>query len=174
VEEKEMKQAMIMTLILVILGWIWLYPRKEVVESVDTGAFALDMIQVDIRGAVVFPGVYHFFEDVTVSEAITYAGGLSIEADVSKLQLSEWITSNRVIQVDSLNASVIDQIIKVNINKASFKDLLEIPYMTETKAASLIVYREAHGDFKHLDELLNVKNIGVVTLDKIKPYITLG
>ncbi len=110
-----MKQAMIMTLILVILGWIWLYPRKEVVESVDTGAFALDMIQVDIRGAVVFPGVYHFFEDVTVSEAITYAGGLSIEADVSKLQLSEWITSNRVIQVDSLNASVIDQIIKVNI-----------------------------------------------------------
>ncbi len=169
-----MKQAMIMTLILVILGWIWLYPRKEVVESVDTGAVALDMIQVDIRGAVVFPGVYHFFMDVTIGEAITYAGGLSIEADVSKLQLSEWITSNRLIQVDSLNASVVDQIINVNINKASFKDLLEIPYMTETKAASLIVYREAHGDFKHLYELLNVKNIGVATLEKIKPYITLG
>jgi DNA uptake protein ComE-like DNA-binding protein len=45
--------------------------------------------------------------------------------------------------------------------------------MTETRAASLIIYREAHGDFKHLDELLLVKYIGVVTLEKIKPYLTL-
>ena len=46
--------------------------------------------------------------------------------------------------------------------------------MTETRAASLIIYREQYGDFNHIDDLINVKNIGSVTLEKIKPYITLG
>ena len=169
-----MKQAIIMTFILVILGWIWLFPRTEDIEYVDTGAVSLEMIQVEIQGAVVFPGIYHFFQEVTVAEAVIYAGGFTEDADFSKLQLSQVITSSRAILVSSLNVEAIDEVIKVNINQASFKDLLEIPYMTETKAASLIVYREAHGDFKHLDELLNVKNIGVATLEKIKPYITLG
>jgi DNA uptake protein ComE-like DNA-binding protein len=52
--------------------------------------------------------------------------------------------------------------------------LLEIPYMTETRAASLIVYREANGPFLHFEELLNVKHIGPVTLENIKPYIKLN
>ena len=169
-----MRQAIIMICILVILGWIWLFPRKEKVEYVDTGAVALEMIQVEIKGAVVFPGVYHFFDEITLGEAIIYAGGLNQDADVSTIQLSELIISSRMIIVGSLNVEIDDVVVKVNVNQASFKDLLEIPYMTETKAASLIVYREAHGDFKHFDELLNVKNIGVATLEKIKPYISLG
>mgnify|MGYP000941994927 CR=1 FL=1 len=36
--------------------------------------------------------------------------------------------------------------------------------MTETRAASLIIYREQYGDFNHIDDLINVKNIGSVTL----------
>lgn len=169
-----MKQAIMMICILVILGWIWLFPRKEKVEYVDTGAVALEMIQIEIQGAVVFPGVYHFFDEITLSEVVIYAGGFNQDADISTIQLSELITSSRVIIVESLNVKIDDVVVKVNVNQASFKDLLEIPYMTETKAASLIVYREAHGDFKHFDELLNVKNIGVATLEKIKPYISLG
>jgi len=46
--------------------------------------------------------------------------------------------------------------------------------MTETRAASLVVYREAHGYFQSIDDLINVKYIGAVTLENIKPYITLG
>ena len=169
-----MKQAIVMTCIIVILGWIWLFPRSQAISYVDTGEVMLEMFEVEIKGAVVFPGIYHFFREVTIGEAITYAGGLMEEADLSKIQLSKLINSNNVIVVESVYVTVDNQIVKVNINQASFKDLLEIPYMTETKAASLIVYREAHGDFKHLDELLNVKNIGVATLEKIKPYIQLG
>ena len=83
------------------------------------------------------------------------------------------ITHDRQIVVLSLGEDPVQVLQKINVNQASFKELLTIPGMTETRAASLILYREAHGDFKHLDELLNVKYIGISTLEKIKPYLTL-
>jgi len=38
----------------------------------------------------------------------------------------------------------------------------------------LIIYREANGDFMTIDELINVKHIGPVTLENIRPHITVG
>jgi len=169
-----MKQAIIMTIVLVIIGWFWLFPRQEEIEYVNQGAIPIEMIEVEINGAVLFPGIYHFFEPLTVSEALTYAGGLLDEANLSSFNASEMITRNRQITISSLNITTENSNILVNVNQAGFKDLITIPGMTETRAASLIIYREQYGDFNHIDDLINVKNIGSVTLEKIKPYITLG
>jgi len=169
-----MKQAIIMTIVLVIIGWFWLFPRQEEIEYVNQGAIPIEMIEVEINGAVLFPGIYHFFEPLTVSEALTYAGGLLDEANLSSFNASEMITRNRQITISSLNITTENSNILVNVNQAGFKELITIPGMTETRAASLIIYREQYGDFNHIDDLINVKNIGSVTLEKIKPYITLG
>lgn len=169
-----MKQAMSMTVILVILGWFWLFPRPEEIEFIDQSAPELEMIEIDIKGAVQFPGIYHFFEPITLEEALDYAGGLLEDADKSSFNLSEIITRDRQITISSVNVSIETPTILVNVNTAGFKELITIPGMTETRAASLIIYREQYGKFNHLDDLINVKNIGIVTLEKIKPYITLG
>ncbi len=169
-----MKQAIIMTLALVILGWFWLYPRSETITTVDQTAIPIDTIEVDIQGAVVFPGIYIFFESTTLDQVLKRAGGFSDDADQSSLNLSQVITHDLSIRVASRNIVIDVSVILIDINKASFKELITIPGMTETRAASLIIYREQYGDFQHLDDLINVKNIGIVTLEKIKPYITLG
>lgn len=168
-----MRPYMILVIVLMIIGWIWLFPKTEEPVWIDHGKKPLEMIQVEIIGGVEFPGVYHFFEPITVGEALTYAGSIDDEADLSMLQLSELITSNRQIIISTSINEPIEYLEKLNINKASFKELIEIPGITETRAASIIIYREQHGDFKHLDELIHVKYIGVATLEKIKPYLTL-
>ncbi|PKK99460.1 MAG: hypothetical protein CVV57_02760 [Tenericutes bacterium HGW-Tenericutes-2] len=168
-----MKQKIMTIVIIMILLWIVLFPRGEKVETVDLEAKPLSIISVEIIGAVEFPGIYHFFEEVTVGDALAYAGNTLIDADMSLIMTSEIITRNRQILIPSINQEIEAPKILVNVNKASFKELITIPGMTETRAASLIIYREAHGDFKHVDELINVKHIGIATLEKIRPYIKL-
>ncbi|MFH0767872.1 MAG: helix-hairpin-helix domain-containing protein [Bacillota bacterium] len=169
-----MKQAIMMTIILVILGWFWLFPRQESIEYIDQAAIPYEIIEVEIKGAVLFPGVYHFFEPITLEEAFTYAGGLLEDADQTSFNMSEVIIRDRQITVSSINVTIETPTVLVNVNTASFKELITIPGMTETRAASLIIYREQYGKFNHIDEIINVNNIGTVTLEKIKPYITLG
>jgi competence protein ComEA len=168
-----MKSYRILVVFVCIVGWIWLFPRPEEKAWVERGKTQLEIIRIELAGAIEFPGVYHVFEPITISEALLLGGRLSEDADLSSIQLSEVITHDRQIVVLSLNEDPVQVIQKINVNQASFKELLTIPGMTETRAASLILYREAHGDFKHLDELLNVKYIGISTLEKIKPYLTL-
>jgi len=160
-----------MILGLIALGWIVFFPRKESDQVVNVGKEDIKIIVVDISGAVMFPGIYHFFEPLTVLDALNYAGNTLSDADLSSIMISELITKNKSIHIKSYEIEEQAQKILVNINKASFKELLTIPHMTENRAISLLLYREQNGSFSSLDDLLHVKNIGIVTLEKIKPYI---
>ena len=60
----------------------------------------------------------------------------------------------------------------VNINTASVHHLQRISGIGETKAAAIVEYREAHGGFKSVDELVNVSGIGEKTLDTIRDKLT--
>ena len=60
----------------------------------------------------------------------------------------------------------------VNINTASVHHLQRISGIGETKARAIVEYREAHGGFKSVDELVNVSGIGEKTLDAIRDKLT--
>ncbi|MDI6452312.1 ComEA family DNA-binding protein [Peloplasma aerotolerans] len=169
-----MRQAMIMTIILTVLGWVWLFPKDEEIEYINQGPVVLTPIDIEVKGAVEFPRTYRYFEPITIGDVLKKAKPLSNDADTSSIMYTEVIHSSRQVTVPSVHLEQVDSKIMVNVNKASFKELLEIPHMTEIRAASLIIYREAHGYFNTIDELINVKNIGVVTLENIRPYIKLG
>ncbi len=60
----------------------------------------------------------------------------------------------------------------VNVNTASAEELAEsLNGVGPSKAALIVEYREANGPFTHADELVNVKGIGVRTIDKNKDLI---
>lgn len=63
---------------------------------------------------------------------------------------------------------------KININSASQKDLESLPRIGPVTAKNIIEFREANGPFKTIQEITKVKRIGPKTLEKIKPFITLG
>ena len=62
----------------------------------------------------------------------------------------------------------------VNVNTASVEEIAEaLNGVGLSKAALIVEYREANGPFAHADELVNVKGIGVRTVDKNKNMILL-
>lgn len=56
----------------------------------------------------------------------------------------------------------------VNINTANVEELQQLKGIGAKKAAEIVAYREAHGEFKTVDELINVKGVGKATLEKLR------
>ena len=55
----------------------------------------------------------------------------------------------------------------VDINKADASTLAaELNGVGVSKAAAIVAYREANGPFRHIEDLSNVKGIGVKTVEK--------
>jgi competence protein ComEA len=60
----------------------------------------------------------------------------------------------------------------VNINTASAEQIAEsLNGVGLSKAALIVQYREANGPYTHMDELVNVKGIGLRTVDKNRELI---
>lgn len=74
---------------------------------------------------------------------------------------------NRIVEVvDS------DRVfLKVDINTAGLKELVEIPYIGKVRAGQIIEHRRQHGGFQSPERLKDVKGIGPATYKKIAPFI---
>ncbi len=72
-----------------------------------------------------------------------------------------------------LSASVALAAPRVNLNTASQAQLDTLPGIGPKKARAIIDWRKAHGGFKSVTELLQVKGIGRKTLEKLRPLVTL-
>lgn len=60
----------------------------------------------------------------------------------------------------------------VNVNTATAQQLAEnLKGIGASKAELIIAYREANGAFAHVDELVNVKGIGIKTIDQNRGLI---
>ena len=62
----------------------------------------------------------------------------------------------------------------VNINTASVEQLVELNGVGPAKAKAIVAYRDEHGAFKSIDQLANVKGIGLKTVEKNREMITLS
>lgn len=60
---------------------------------------------------------------------------------------------------------------KINLNTASSSELEKIPGIGAVMAGRIIAWREQHGAFKAVKDLLDVDGIGQKTLAKIEPYV---
>ena len=76
-------------------------------------------------------------------------------------------------EIDIINNtdSVIQE--KININEASKEVLMTIPGIGESKANSIIDYRNNNGNFNTIEDIKNVSGIGDKFFEQIKEYITI-
>ena len=62
----------------------------------------------------------------------------------------------------------------INVNTADVYDLQRLPGIGEKRAQDVIAYREEHGPFHSVDELVNVPGIGPAILENLRDYATTG
>ena len=164
-------------------------PKIETTVSEENA----DEIVVDIKGAVVKPGIYRVEKNAIVQDIITLAGGLTADADTSNLNLSKKVTDEMVITVytheEVKDLEKQDAIVEteketdettedplnglVSINTASLEELMTLPGIGEAKAKSIIQYRENCGKFAKKEDLLNISGIGEKVYAELEAYITI-
>ena len=63
---------------------------------------------------------------------------------------------------------------KININTGTKEELISIPGIGESRAESIIKYREENGDFTSIEDILLVSGIGNSLFEKMREYITVN
>lgn len=62
----------------------------------------------------------------------------------------------------------------ININTATVEQLETVKGFGPKTASAIVAYRDAHGDFKAVSDLVNVKGIGEKTLERVRDALTVG
>lgn len=60
---------------------------------------------------------------------------------------------------------------RLDLNTAAAADLQALPGIGEVKAAAIVAYREAHGGFSSVEELLQVRGIGEKLFADLKDHV---
>lgn len=71
----------------------------------------------------------------------------------------------------ALAAAANAQATQVDINKASVEQLVTIPGVGEATARRIVAFREEHGPFRRVEDLMKVRGIGEKSLEKLRPYV---
>ncbi len=156
-------------------------------------------IQVHVAGAVIHPGVYSLPAGSRLEQAIQAAGGAASSADLQALNLAAFLEdgsqllvptkaplatatpNNPQVRATDLPTQVSDWktptptvTFPININTATLQELDALPYIGQIRASEIIAYRQAHGPFKRIEDLLKVYGITQEVFDRIKGLITVG
>jgi len=134
-------------------------------------------LYVHIVGEVVTPGMYQLPLGARLVDAVFAAGGLTELADNSSVNLARELSDGEQVFVSSVNQQ--SETVGtssgglISINRASDKELEELPGIGPALSARIIAWREANGGFKSIEDLLKVSGIGENLLSGIKDSVTL-
>lgn len=157
-------------------------------ENASQPAETKALCYVHICGAVNAPGVYELEEGSRVYQAVEAAGGFLPEADEGYLNLAALISDGMKITVltreEAASAPAWEGEIggtgqqeaaapaKVNINTATQDQLMTLKGIGEARAADIIAYRQEHGPFRQIEDIMQVSGIKEAAFAKIKDDIT--
>ena len=144
-------------------------------------------IVVEIKGEVNRPDVYTLNENAIIKELIEAAGGLTENADLGNINIAKKLQNHELIYIANKNDSKKDiKVINseannslsqgkpngiININTASLEELKNLNGIGDSKAKSIIEYREKSGGFKSKEDIKNVTGIGEKMFERIKDQI---
>ncbi|MDL2262791.1 helix-hairpin-helix domain-containing protein [Bacteroidales bacterium OttesenSCG-928-I21] len=81
-------------------------------------------------------------------------------------------TSELLQQVQDYLIIETDDIKKINLNTAEYKNLISHPYIDKNNTTKILNYRKFAGEIKSFDELLQQKAVDKEFYDKLLPYFT--
>lgn len=156
-----------------------------------------EVIVVHIAGEINKPGIVRIKEGARIADIIEKAEGLTQEADITNVNLAYIVEDGQkiiipnkqdkkeqdseYIQTESGDTNLQDTIKQqekgekssmININKASQKELEQLPGIGPSTALKIIEYRKENGNFNGVEDIKNVPGIGDAKFENIKDNIS--
>ena len=139
-----------------------------------TATSAPDTLLVHVAGAVIAPGVVEVPANSRVIDAIDKAGGISEDAVLDGVNLARVVFDGEQIVVPRLGdegAGGGGQDAPISISLADSATLQTLPRIGPATAERIIAWRETHGPFRSVEDLLAISGIGPATLEGLRPLI---
>jgi competence protein ComEA len=134
-----------------------------------------DKVTVSITGQVKAPGVYSLPIGSRINDALIAAGGSLESADLTGVPLAQLLEDEESITIptreEEQNQSISTSQGKINLNTATLDQLESLPGVGEEKAKAIIDFREIHGKFSSIEDLLAVSGFGPSIFNSIKDKI---
>lgn len=149
-------------------------------------AAAIQPVVIDLRGEVMTPGVYELPPGARVQDAVDAGGGLTADADLSTVNLARRLRDGEVVVIAALprpgstapvSADPADDGAsppRVNINTATATELDALPGIGEVLAGRIVAFREEHGPYRSVDELIQVEGISAQTIEDFRELVATG
>ena len=131
-------------------------------------------IFVHVCGAVQKEGVYELPSGSRVYEALEMAGGFREDAASTEINQAEVLVDAMKIYVPTKEEVLTRQSTtsgKVNLNLASKEELMTLPGVGASKAESILRYREEHGRFQKIEDIMEISGIKEGLFEQIKDLI---
>jgi competence protein ComEA len=130
---------------------------------------------VDVVGAVIHPGLYRVPRGDRVYDAIAAAGGLTGDADPTRLpNLAGRLTDGEQVKVPLVSgASGGTAITRTSLNSATVEELALVPGFTEAFAQEVVDYRANFGGFQSTSELVDILGMSESDFIIARRYLTL-
>ena len=171
--------------------------RSEAVpETDDTQISEENGIQTEkcfvyICGAVNTPGVYEVTQNARLYEVIEAAGGLTEDAAEESVNQAREIVDGEMVRILTQEEAAKDGLEeagertetgvdgetaqdsdgRIDLNLATAAELMTLSGIGQTKADSIIRYREKNGSFSSVEEIKQVEGIKEGVYNRIKDHI---
>jgi competence protein ComEA len=137
-------------------------------------------LRVYVSGAVQHPDVYTLPAGSIVKDALLAAGGAAAKADLDSINLAHPVADGEQVHIPSVSEQNPVRLpsvepltsAKVNVNTADRAALEGLPGIGPELAQRILDYRQSHGPFAQIEDLLEVPGIGPGILEKIREEIT--
>jgi len=138
------------------------------------GASAVQALVVHVGGAVSSPGLAELPVGARVHDAIQAAGGVTTEANVGALNLARFVVDGEHMFVPA-EGEALDSVASssglVSLSLASASELESLSGVGPALAQRIISWREQHGPFRQIEDVLAVSGIGPATLEGFRNQV---
>lgn len=160
------------------VGWLRRPPAPQIANSspTTTSIVATATIEVHVAGWVLAPGVVTLPAESIVADAVAAAGGLLPGASTGALNLAAPIGDGDQVVVPGPGAvtdspTAVSDTGPMSLNQATVSDLETLPGVGPVLAERIVAFREDHGRFETVEDLLEVPGIGEAKLASIRDLV---
>ncbi len=166
-------------IIISLMGFGLMHKDEEMVVYTNTETEPIKIV-VYVVGEVNDPGIFEVDDGTRVHEVLELAGGITEDADVTRLNLAKVLVDEekinvpkKIVQEDLEGGTHTSSGGLVNINTASVDSLMTLTGIGKSTAQKIIKYRNENGYFDTIEDIMKVSGIGQSKFEAIQDDITI-